>query len=159
MRGVLRLLWLAVAWTAVVWVGRIRNVVGDNDLAGGARTWRIVVALIFLVLAGMVATVPLGLWHRRPLGSTRLVAVFCLWTIVFWTVRGGGMLFGDHEIGFKVVHTVLALTFIGLASALYRADRDLVDDQPGDPTVDRATNLHGDGAQGDGADPVVGVDR
>ncbi len=159
MRGVVRLLWLTVAWTAVVWVGRIRNVVGDDDLGGGAQTWRIVVALVFLVLAGMVATVPLGLWHRRPLGSTRLVAVFCLWTIVFWTVRGGGLLFGEHEIGFKVVHTVLALSSIGLAGILYRVDRDLVDDQPGDPTVDRVTSLHGDGDHGDGADPAVGVDR
>lgn len=135
MRGTVRLLWLAVAWTAVVWVGRIRNVVGDDDLTTGLRTWRILVALIFLVLAALVATVPLGLWHRRPLGSTRLVAVFCLWTIVFWTVRGGGMVFGDHALGFKVVHTVLALVSIGLAGVLYRADRDLVGERVTDPAT------------------------
>ncbi|MDG1989149.1 MAG: hypothetical protein P8J19_03560 [Acidimicrobiales bacterium] len=139
MRGTVRLLWLTLAWTAIVWVGRIRNVVGDDELTAGAQTWQIVVALIFLALGALVATVPLGLWHRRPLGSTRLVAMFCLWTIVFWTVRGGGMVFGDHEVGFKVVHTVLALVSIALAGALYRADRDLV----GEPS----------------ADSVMGVDR
>ena len=147
-RGLVRLLWLAVAWTALVWVGRIRNVVGDDDLTTGARTWRIVVALVFLVLAALVATVPLGLWHRRPLGSTRLVAMFCLWTIVFWTVRGGGMLFGDHEVSFKVVHTVLALASIGLAGALYRADRDLTAEPSGQPAVGN-----------DAADPAMGTDR
>ena len=134
-----------MAWTAVVWVGRIRNVISDDDLAPGARTWQLVVALIFLVLAALMATVPLGLWHRRPLGSTRLVAAFCLWTIVFWTVRGIGMLFDDYEIGFKLVHTVLSLGSIVLASCLYRADRGLVGDQSGDPV--------------DLADAGVSVDR
>ncbi len=119
----MRLLWIAVVWTAVVWVGRIRNVLGDDDLAGGARSWRIVVAVVFLVLAALLATVALGRWHRRPLGSTRLVAVFCLWTIVFWAVRGGGLLFADHDAGFKVVHTVLAVASIGLAATLYRVDQ------------------------------------
>ncbi len=119
----MRLLWVAVAWTAVVWVGRIRNVVGDDDLSGGARIWRIVVAVVFLVLAALLSTVALGRWHRRPLGSTRLVAIFCLWTIVFWAVRGGGLLFADHDAGFKVVHTVLAVTSIGLAAVLYRVDQ------------------------------------
>ena len=145
MRSVVRLLWLTVAWTAVVWVGRIRNVISDDALARGARTWQIVVALVFLVLAALMATVPLGLWHRRPLGSTRFVAVFCLWTIVFWTVRGIGMLFDDYELGFKLVHTMLSLGSIGLASALYRADRSLLGDQSDDLT--------------DLADAAVGVDR
>ena len=123
MQGLVRLLWVAVAWTAVVWVGRIRNVVGDDALSGGARAWRIVVAVVFLLLAALLATVALGRWHRRPLGSTRLVAMFCLWTIVFWAVRGGGLLFADHDAGFKVVHTILAVTSIGLAAVLYRVDQ------------------------------------
>ena len=70
MRGLVRLLWLTVAWTAVVWVGRIRNVVGDDELTAGARTWRLVVAIVFLMLAALVATLPLGLWQDRK--STRL---------------------------------------------------------------------------------------
>ena len=152
MRGLVRLLWLTVAWTAVVWVGRIRNVVGDDELTAGARTWRLVVAIVFLVLAALVATLPLGLWHRRPLGSTRLVAVFCLWTIVFWTVRGGGLLFGDHDVGFKVVHTVLALASIGLAGALYHVDREVA------RTVASGSAGEGPSATSAGA-LALGVDR
>ncbi len=123
MRALVRLLWVAVAWTAVVWVGRIRNVFGDDNLSGGARFWRIAVSIVFLVLAAMLATVALGRWHRRPLGSTRMVAVFCLWTIVFWTVRGGGLLFAEHDAEFKLVHTALAVVSIGLAGLLYRVDQ------------------------------------
>ncbi len=119
----IRLLWLLVGWTAVVWVGRLRNVLGEDGLTAGARAWRILIAVVFLVAAALVATLPLGLWHRRPLGSTRLVSVFCLWTIVFWAVRGGGLLFAEHEAGFKVAHTMLALVSIGLAVLLQRADR------------------------------------
>ena len=123
MQRAVRLLWLLVAWTAIVWVGRIRNTVGDDTLADGDRAWGTVVAILFLVLAAVTATLPLGLWHRRPLGSTRLVAIFCLWTIAFWGVRGAGLLLADHEVGFKVVHTVLAGVSIGLAVLLQRADR------------------------------------
>lgn len=128
MQRTVRLLWLLVGWTAIVWVGRIRNLVGDADITGGARAWRIVVAVLFLGLAAVTATVPLGLWHRRPLGSTRLVSIFCLWTIAFWSVRGAGLLLGDHEAGFKVVHTVLAGVSIALAVLLQRADRRLAVD-------------------------------
>jgi len=152
MRGLVRLLWLTVAWTAVVWVGRIRNVVGDDELTAGARTWRLIVAVAFLVLAALLATLPLGLWHRRPLGSTRLVAGFCLWTIVFWTVRGGGMLFGDHDVGFKAVHTILALASIVLAGALHRVDREVA------RTV--ASGSAGEGSSTPSADDLaLGVDR
>ncbi|MBT5207598.1 MAG: hypothetical protein P8K65_07115 [Acidimicrobiales bacterium] len=123
MQRVVVLLWLLVAWTAIVWVGRIRNLIGDDTLVNWDRAWGIVVALLFLVLAAVTATLPLGLWHRRPLGSTRLVAIFCLWTIAFWGIRGVGLLLADHEAGFKVVHTVLAGVSIGLAVLLQRADR------------------------------------
>jgi hypothetical protein len=103
-----------------------------------------VVALLFLVLAAVTATLPLGLWHRRPLGSTRLVAIFCLWTIAFWSIRGVGLLLGDHEAGFKVVHTVLAGVSIGLAVLLQRADRAVaagaVDSGEADPEAYRGAD-------------------
>ena len=116
---------------ALTGMGHERYRAGDEILSGlvGSemcirdRAWRIVVAVVFLVLAALLATVALGRWHRRPLGSTRLVAMFCLWTIVFWAVRGGGLLFADHDAGFKVVHTILAVTSIGLAAVLYRVDQ------------------------------------
>jgi hypothetical protein len=138
------LLWLLVVWTAIVWVGRIRNLIGDDTLVNWDRAWGIVVALLFLVLAAVTATLPLGLWHRRPLGSTRLVAIFCLWTIAFWSIRGVGLLLGDHEAGFKVVHTVLAGVSIGLAVLLQRTDRAVaagaVDSGEADPEAYRGAD-------------------
>ena len=106
MQRVTRLLGVFVAWTIVVWVGRVRNVLGDDDLTTLDRSWRLVVAATFLAFAGL------------------LVAVFCLWTTAFWGVRGFGMLFGDHDAGFKLVHTALALVSIALALRLHRLDRD-----------------------------------
>ena len=44
----IRLLWLLVGWTAVVWVGRLRNVLGEDGLTAGARAWRILIAGVFL---------------------------------------------------------------------------------------------------------------
>jgi len=131
-----RLLWLLIAWTAIVWVGRIRNLVGNDTLTDGGRGWGLVVAVLFLVLAAVAATLPLGLWHRRPLGSTRLVAIFCLWTIAFWSVRGAGLLLADHAVGFKFVHTVLAGVSIGLAVLLQRADRAIATGVGDLPAVD-----------------------
>ena len=56
MQRVVVLLWLLVAWTAIVWVGRIRNLIGDDTLVNWDRAWGIVVALLFLVLAAVTAT-------------------------------------------------------------------------------------------------------
>ena len=55
MQRAVRLLWLLVAWTAIVWVGRIRNIVGDDTLADGDRAWGTVVALLFLMLAAVMS--------------------------------------------------------------------------------------------------------
>ena len=124
MQRVTRLLGVFVAWTIVVWVGRVRNVLGDDDLTTLDRSWRLVVAATFLAFAGLSIAVIGGWWRRHPVGTTRLVAVFCLWTTAFWGVRGFGMLFGDHDAGFKLVHTAIALVSIALALRLHRLDRD-----------------------------------
>ena len=49
------------------------------------------------------------------------------WTVLVWTVRGGGILLDDHEVGFKVVHTVLAVCSIGLAVWCGQLLRDKAD--------------------------------
>ena len=39
-----------------------------------------------------------------------------VWTVGWWTIRGVGILLdGNHETGFKVVHTVLMVVSIALA--------------------------------------------
>ncbi len=97
-----------VSVTVVVWIGRIRNVLGDEDLDGTGVAWRLVVAFVFLGLAAGIVV-----WSSR---RRRLVGVLCVWTVGFWLVRSIGMLVDDHDLGFKVVHTVLAIGSIAVAA-------------------------------------------
>ena len=117
------LLWVFVAWTAVVWIVRIRNLIGDDQVTSSGRIWRILLAIVFLGFAGLSVVALGGRW--RSVGSTRLVGVFCIWTVTYWLVRGIGILFTDHEAAFKAVHSILALVSIAIAAALYRSDNNL----------------------------------
>ena len=49
--------------------------------------------------------------------------MFCLWTMVFWAVRSIGILLGDYDTGFTLVHVVLAIVFIGGSLPVYRLDQ------------------------------------
>ncbi|MBC8194824.1 MAG: hypothetical protein ISR43_08260 [Acidimicrobiia bacterium] len=122
MRKVRGLLWVLVAWTAFVWIGRVRNLIGDDGLTSSGRIWRIFLAAVFLGFAALSVSTLGGRW--RSIGSTRLIAVFCIWTITFWVVRGTGILFADHDAAFKAVHSILALVSIAIAVPLYRLDQD-----------------------------------
>ncbi len=117
------LLWVLVAWTAVVWITRIRNLIGDDQLTSSGRIWRLLLTVVFLGFAVVSVSALGGRWRR--IGSTRLIAVFCIWTVTFWAVRGTGILFADHDLAFKAVHSVLALVSIVIAVPLYRLDHDL----------------------------------
>ncbi len=144
MQRVTRLLAVLIAWTIVVWVGRVRNVLADDGLATIDRSWRLLVAGVFLGFAGISIAVMAGWLKRHPVGSTRLVATFCLWTAAFWAVRWFGMVFGDHDARFKLVHSALALVSVVLALRLHRLDRDaarhMVPRQP--PRGDRGEPVH-----------------
>ena len=118
-----RLVCVLVAVTVVVWVVRVVNVFGDDSLSGSARLWRLLVAGCFLVFAGLAVAVLSGRWAGHRLGSTRLVAMFCLWTMVFWAVRSIGILHGDYDTEFTLVHVLLALVSVGVAFPVYRLDR------------------------------------
>ena len=118
-----RLACVLVAVTVVVWVVRVVNVFGDDSLSGSARLWRLLVAGCFLAFAGLAAVVLSGRWAGHRLGSPRLVAMFCLWTMVFWVVRSIGILLGDYDTEFTLVHVLLALVSVGVAFPVYRLDR------------------------------------
>jgi uncharacterized membrane protein len=115
-------------WTFVIWVGRIRNVVDDDDLTGGGRTVRLVLAAVFIVGAVVVAAL-LPAARRAGKGVERLrtaVDVVAAVTIGVWAVRGVGILLDeDHTGGFKVVHTALALVSISLALLAWRATQKM----------------------------------
>jgi peptidoglycan/LPS O-acetylase OafA/YrhL len=109
-----------VVWTLLLWTTRIANIWRDADLDTWERRGRTLLALSFTVLA--IAAV-VALWRR--LRQARVVAVGALagWTIVVWVVRGIGILAADHDLGFKAVHTALAVVSIVLAVLAWRETR------------------------------------
>jgi peptidoglycan/LPS O-acetylase OafA/YrhL len=109
-----------IAWTFLVWTTRIANIWRDADVDTGERWGRTLLALSFTLLAIAVA-VALG----RRLGQATVVAVGALsaWTIAVWVARGIGILAADHDLGFKAVHTVLAVVSIVLAVLAWRETR------------------------------------
>ncbi|HLM62671.1 MAG TPA: hypothetical protein VK306_00100 [Acidimicrobiales bacterium] len=111
-----------VAWTFVVWTTRIANIWRDEGLDTGGKVVRTALALSFTVLALAVVA---ALWRARRL-TVPAVAALAAWTVAVWVVRGAGLVAGDHEVGFKVVHTVLAVVSIGLAVLAWRETRGAV---------------------------------
>lgn len=97
-----------VGWTLFLWISRTRNVLGNDELTDWGVTWRLGVVVVFVVLALLAA-------------SGRLVDLFVWWTIGYWLVRGGGILVGDEDVGFKAIHTVLMVISIGLAMWVWRS--------------------------------------
>ena len=90
---------LLAGWTGFVWAGRIRN--------GGSA----LLAAAFLALAAV------GLWRRG-----RWVTALAACTVLVWAIRTPYILVHDHPVGFKVVHTVLAVISVALAIS---AERDV----------------------------------
>jgi hypothetical protein len=109
-----------VAWTFFVWTTRIGNIWRDADLDTGEKVGRTGLALSFTLLALAVVG---ALW--RGSARTRLVAVGALaaWSTAVWIVRDARILLADHEVGFKVVHTVLAVVSIVLSVLAWREAR------------------------------------
>jgi len=111
------------AWTLLVWVGRVRNVLADDDLDGFDRTWRLGVAILFVVVAvGILIGLVLGLKNGRVRAATvnltlGLAAIGSAW----WGFRGTQILVGDWETSFKAVHSLLALGTVFLSVMAWRA--------------------------------------
>ena len=111
-----------VAWTLFVWTTRIANIWRDEALDGGEKLGRTGLALSFTLLALAVAVT---VWRRAPQASLVAVGALAGWTVVVWVVRDGRILAADHDLGFKVVHTVLAVVSIVLAVLAWREARRL----------------------------------
>jgi hypothetical protein len=105
-----------VGWTLFVWVTRIRNIIGDDELAGGERAWRLGAAVLFVVFALALLVVRSFAADR----TTVVLAPFVVFSVGYWLVRGTGILIADHDVGFKVVHTVLMVISIVLAMWAWR---------------------------------------
>ncbi len=111
-------------WTGFVWVTRLANVLGDDDLDTAGQIGGVALALSFVVLAAAVAWAALT---RRDV-LFRAVAALTVWTVAVWAVRVVGITDGDHSIGFVVVHLLLAAVSLALCVV---ALRELVGDRHG----------------------------
>jgi peptidoglycan/LPS O-acetylase OafA/YrhL len=100
-----------VVWTFFVWTTRIGNIWRDEDLETAGKIGRTALALSFTFLA---IGVLVGLL-RRAKWARQAVYALTAWTVAVWAVQGIRILTDDHEVGFKVVHTVLAVVSIALA--------------------------------------------
>jgi hypothetical protein len=120
------------AWTVFEWATRIRNAATDSSLSSGAKAVAVGSAAGFTAM-GLVA---LGwAWRHRRTGlpaSTRgPLLAFAALTAAWW---GGRTIFvwaHDHSTAFKVVHTVLAVVSITLATLAVRSLRGSDDDVKG----------------------------
>jgi hypothetical protein len=124
-----------VAWTFFVWTTRIGNIWRDADLDTAEKVGRTGLALSFTLLALAVVG---ALW--RGSARTRLVAVGALaaWSTAVWIVRDARILVADHEVGFKVVHTVLAVVSIVLSVLAWREARRAETSAARDPAGDES---------------------
>lgn len=105
MRGALA---AAIAiWTLVAWGGRIGLLNSDE----GVGAWvRIGGSLLIGLFTAAALVIPQLETIRRP-----TLYVFALFTVVLWTRSLVVNWVGDGSLPFKLVHTVLALGFFGLA--------------------------------------------
>ncbi len=106
-------LYALAAWSIAVWASRIRNVLADEDLTTTGTTWRVAVALLFVVSGLLLAVFTAR--HDHRLGDVGwFLAGF---TVLWWLIRGIGILLdSNHDASFKLVHTVLMVVSIGLAA-------------------------------------------
>lgn len=99
------------AWTFLVWTTRLSNIWNDADLTTGEKWGRTGLAGSFtlLGLAVLVALVTRATWLRTAVG------LLAGWTTAVWVVRATRIALADHDIGFIVVHVVLAVVSIALS--------------------------------------------
>lgn len=101
-----------VAWTLLVWVGRIRNVLADDALSATGTAWRLGLAGS-LVTGAVIVGATMVAAPRRTRTAARILAAV---GIVVWTVRGTQIALADHPAGFIAVHSALAVATIALSA-------------------------------------------
>ena len=121
-------LWLLVGWTLFVWANRIRNIWTDDTLTTSGQVGRSMLVASFVVPALVLAATLL----RRTWGRwfPWFVRAFAAWTVGVWVVRMVGIALHGHEIGFVLVHAVLAVVSSVLAVAAWRTTIPAVMGQP-----------------------------
>jgi hypothetical protein len=106
---------LFAAWTLFVWVTRINNVLSADEMGTAGKVLTVLLSLSLIGLAGAAVW---SVWTGR---APRVIAVAAGWTIAVWVVRVPTIItLTGVTVGFKVVHTVLAIVSVVLAVILWR---------------------------------------
>lgn len=110
-------------WTLVVWTGRLGIAWGTSGSTASkvAATVPVVVFVAFGV--GVLLTVLRCPVRQLGTAARALVSLFVAWTVVYWLVRLGLILADGHSLGFKAVHTALALLSWTFAAWAWRGLR------------------------------------
>ncbi len=101
------------AWSALIWLTRVRNILQDGSLDAAGKAMWLVPALVF-GLGGVVAI--LAWWRGVPALARPLAAVLLL-TVLYWPIRTVFILFDGRSAMFRLVHVVLSVVSVGLAVA------------------------------------------
>lgn len=121
-------LWALVGWTLFVWANRLRNIWTDDGLTTSGQAGRSALALSFVLPALVIgATLLRRRWGRW---FPWFVRAFAAWTVAVWVVRMVGIALHGHDIGFVVVHLVLAVLSSVLAVVAWRTTIPTVMGQP-----------------------------
>jgi hypothetical protein len=108
------------AWTLVVWPTRIGNIWRDEAMTGAEKAGGIALALAFTLLAGAVLVT---LWRGAARAGRLAVGALAGVSVAVWLVRGTGIVLADHDLAFIVVHVVLGVVSIALATLALREAR------------------------------------
>ncbi len=120
------------AWTLLLWITRVRNVLGDAEVGGWSKVWQLGISVLFVVVA--LALAGLSLVKDDPAMRTlaiRLSLGLAVLGSLWWAIRGVNTLFNDHSFGFKAVHTVLALGTIAIGAWVLNTQRERLGTAPG----------------------------
>ena len=97
------------AWTLVLWTGRLGLAWGSSG-STASKVVATVPVVLFVVLGALAAAVVLRTEAPRLIGSDRRIALaIAWWTVAYWVVRLPIIWFDGRSVGFKGVHTVLAV--------------------------------------------------
>jgi hypothetical protein len=115
-----------VGWTFFVWTTRIGNIWRDADLDTSGKVGRTVLALSFTLLAAAVVVA----LRRRAGWTNGAILALAGWTVGVWLVRDASILAADHDVGFKAVHTMLAVVSIVLSVLAWRETEPVKEREP-----------------------------
>ncbi len=112
-------LWVAegiLLWTGVAWGGRI-------GLLTDGEGWTDLIRIGGSLLLGLATAIALAVPSLR-FRSAPLFYLFSIWTAVLWLRSMVVTWTGSGSLPFKLVHTVLAAGFFGLAYLVWKVARN-----------------------------------